>query len=361
MCGIEGFTALEGIADQDFIDQVYKKLEKVLVLTIIEVSIDHYKRITEGLMKVNRFTDYVFENIESHLMHFLITHTLEHDLNLMLDILASFSIGGNGSEGLFYSFEEIFNGYYELEKDKQDKLKTGDFISKLVKTFALAKIKYPELVFEDKFKNLVQELVCEEVEYSLEELLSVDQFIWAFDLPKKNEIKELLDKRLFEVKGHMKCLHMIEYIDMKVSRDHDGEYSLLSRDVMWFFDDYLNKNMEKQTHEQVYSYIFEIEDRKLMFGKEELLKHLITYVGTRLHIYDFEELCYLFWVLNKYQEMVKKDDDPKAQGYFNQIKDHIRLYSAFSKGKLQIGSNFYKMLEVVSGSEFLTQGEYPDW
>jgi len=361
ICGIEGFTVLDGIAEQEFIDEVYGKLEKILTLTILEVNINHYKRIAQSLVKVHRFTEYVFQNIEGHLLHFMKTHTLQYDLALMLDILAAFSLSGNGSENLFYSFQEIFNKFYELEAHEQEELSHGDFISKMVQTYALAKLKHTELVFDPRFKELVHELVIgNEAHYTLEELVNVVQFGWTFGFPNQEKINRLLDKRLFEVKGDMKGDDMIRYIDLKVERDYEGDHEKLPKEVMRFFDNYLNKNMEKQSPEQVYTYMSEVEDRNLMNEKDELMNHLIVYVGGRLHIYDFEQLCYFFWLINKHKNFVNQNDN-KVQSNFNHIKDHIRLHSAFSKGKLQIDSNFYKMLEVVSGSDFLSQGEYPEW
>ena len=361
MCGIEGFTALEGIADKSFIDEVYKKLERVLVLTIIEVNITHYRRIAESLIKVNRFTKYVFENIESHLMHFIATHTLQYDLKLMLDILAAFAIGGNGSEHLYYSFEQIFINYYGLEPKEQEELKHGDFISKLVQSYALAKSMHPDLTYDENFKRLVYTLVIgNEAHYNLEQLVNVMQHICMFEFPQIDEINKLLDKRLFEVQGKMNGDDIIRYIDYKAGRDYDGEYSQLPKEITAFFDNHLNKNMEKQDPKQLYNYIMEMEERGLMSGKDDFLHHLVTYVNKRLHIYNFEDMCYFFWLFNKYSHLIKIDCSEK-QRELSQIKDHIRLYSAFSKGKLIIGSNFYKMLEVVSGSDFLSEGEYPEW
>jgi len=361
LCGIEGFTALEGIADQQFIDAVYKKLEKVLVFTILEVDIAHYKRITESLIKVHRYTRYVFENIEQHLIHFLSTQEIEYDLSQMLDILSTFAFSGNGSQRLFYSFEHIFTTFSQLPPEEQLKLCQGGFISKLVQTYALARTIQQDLVYDPAFYKLVYQLVlAEEASYTLEELVNVIQNIGTFEYPQLPEINKLLDARIFKVQGDMKGDDMVRYIDIKVGRDHAAEYSQLPEEIMTFFDNYLNKNMEKQAPHHIYFYMTEIEDRKLMDNKKEILNHLISYVGNRLHIYDFEELCYFFWLFNKYSTEIDMES-PKIQYDMNQIKDHIRLYSAFSKGRLRIGSNFYKMLEVVSGSDFLTQGEYPDW
>ena len=361
MCGIEGFTALEGIADQQFIDEVYKKLERVLVLTIIEVNITHYKRITANLIKVNRFTRYVFENIESHLMHFLATHELQYDLKLMLDILSSFAISQNGSERLFYSFEEIFNTFSELSPEQQESLKHGDFISNLVQTYAIAKMMHPSLTYDSNFTRLVFSLVVgNEAHYTLEQLVNVVQHVPAFEFSQIDEINQLLDKRLFEVKGDMNGEDIIRYIDLKVGRDYDGDFSKLPQKIMTFFDDYLNKNMEKQDPKQLYHYILEAEIRDLMDGKDDFLHHFVSYVSNNLQTYNFEDMCYFYWLFNKYAHLIKIDC-AKIQCDLSQIKDHIRLYSAFSKGRLTIGSNFYKMLEVVSGSDFLSQGEYPEW
>ena len=358
--GIEGFTVLEGIAEQPFIDEVYKKLERILVLTIAQVNITHYKRITDSLLKVHRFTKFVFDSLERHLIHFLSTQPLEYDLKLMLDILAAFALSGNGSERLFYSFEHIFNTFYQLPPENQQELINGEFIAKLVQTYALGKMIQPSLVYDKTFRHLIHNLIINDAQYTLEELVNIIQHVNVFEFENIDEINKLLDQRIFEVTGKMKGDDMIRYIDIKVGRDCEGEYSKLPKGIMKFFDNYLNVHMEEQLHHQIYCYISEMEDRKLMSGKEEVLKHLVAYVSQRLHIYDFEELCYFYWLFNKYYPMIDMEN-PKVQCELSQIKDHIRLYSAFSKGRLRIGSNFYKMLEVVSGSDFLTQGEYPDW
>lgn len=360
---IEGFTMLKQHADQKFIDEVYKKLERICTITIWEVDMTYYKRIAESLVQVNRFTPYVFDKLEHHIKNNL---SMEYDLKTMLDILFAFALSNNGSKGFYNAMQQIMVKGHMHHRLPHLQLHSelpshGNFVAKLVETYALAKYKHPDLQLEPDFIATAYNLITnKKAKYSLEDLVRVMQNVYVFEFEEIDKVNQILDDKLFEIDENMNADDMIRYIDLKVNRDYDGDYHKIPKKILVFFDDYLNKNITSQDPHKIYHYICEIESRGLLVGKEEFLNKLIQYVSKQMVAYDFEEMCYYFWLFNKYHTMVDQQNKHVQQA-MTQIKDHIRLYSAFSKGRLRIGSNFYKMLEVVSGSEFLTQGEYPDW
>lgn len=361
--GMEGFTVLMRFADKNFVDKVYERLERTCFVTIWETNMTYYQRIAKSLVEVDRSSPKLFQKVEYHVMRNL---DMEYSLNTMLDILFHFAKSGNGSKDFFHSMQFIvfkghmFNKTYSLWRETpQD----ASFVAKLCEVYRRAAEKYPDLVLEPNFAGLAHKLITnKKTKYKLEDLVQVLENFDVFQFEDIDEIDQLLDKKLFEIEDPMNAHDMIRYIDIVSHRRYEGDYSKIPEDVLKLFDTYLKKNILSQDPRGLYYYVFDIEARGLIhqYDPAEFMNKLVEYVGTKLNSYDFEDMCYYFWLFNKYHHLIDAENK-QVQHNMNLIKDHIRLYSAFSKGRIKIGSNFYKMLEVVTGSEFLTQGEYPDW
>lgn len=73
------------------IEAVYKKIERIVLLTIWEVNMIHYKRVAEALVKVGRAPKDLFFRIENHVRNNL---GMEYELETIVDILLAFNKAG---------------------------------------------------------------------------------------------------------------------------------------------------------------------------------------------------------------------------------------------------------------------------
>lgn len=363
--GLEGFTVLKKFADKEFIDKVYERLEWTASVTMWEVNMTYYQRIAKSLAEVERYTPKIFEKLEYHVLRNL---DMEYELSTMIDILFSFAKSGQGSKSFYHVLQFVIHkghGFRGWGLNFARSLTPSDsfFVARLCEVYRRAIEMHPELTLEADFKAMVYNLVTgKRANYNLENLVQVLENIDSFQFEEIDDITKTLDKRLFEIDENMNAHDMIRYIDITAHRNYEGDYEKIPKKVLVFFDSYLKKNLMSQDPRGLYYYVFDIEARGLIhqYDTQEFMNKLVEYVGTKLNSYDFEDMCYYFWLFNKYNHLIDMENK-HVQHNMNLIKDNIRLHSAFSKGRLMIGSNFYKMLEVVTGSDFLTQGEYPDW
>ena len=115
----EGFVMLKLFNDQKRIDDVYKRLERIVNLTIWEVNMLYYKRLAEAFVAVNRFGSAMFQKLEQHIMSNL---AMEYEVETMVDILLAFYKSGNGSQDFYHAMQltmvkgHLFNKNMLLEK-----------------------------------------------------------------------------------------------------------------------------------------------------------------------------------------------------------------------------------------------------
>ena len=351
---MEGLTVLREITNQEYIDKVYEKLERNCLLTIWEVNMTYYKRIAESMVQVNRFTPQVFERLEMHVMNNM---SMDYELRTMLDILFAFAVSGNGSAKFYNAMQfviykgHMFNrhaSFYMLWKDTP---RHGAFIAKLINTFSIVRDRLPEMKLEPDFNSMIRKLVTNDrANYNLESLVTVMEHIEAFEFEDIKEIGEHLDLQLFLVNENMNADDMIRYLDVKTRRDYGGDYSKLPDDVVQFFDDYMVKNLDSQSPEKIYYYLAESEVRGLLKGKEQLVAKIMIDVKKRVQQYNFEKICYMYWFATTYGSMIegKKEELKPALSMF---KDYIKLYRGMDRDRMQIGSNYYKMLDVINETD----------
>jgi hypothetical protein len=320
--GIEGFNALQGFADDNYFEEVYKKFERICFFNMKEIDVDNFKRISGGFAKVNKRAEVVFQKIEDLILK---SPEKEYDSSDLLEIASAFAFSGNGSTKFYALIEELV--FKNIKKNKICNL--DSFIAKLLQTYSLASIQHPTLEINPDFKELIRGcLLDESIIYDLSEIVSIKKNIEWLNLENEEAIQELLDKKLFLVKGEMDPDDMIRYIDILVERKYNENYKLLPSKVTEFFDQYLNKNLAQQTPQKIYYYISESDKRGLFSTKKELINSLITYVLSRLRDHNADQLSYYYTLFDEYYMLI---DQSQINQALAALKDFIRLI-CYSRG-----------------------------
>ena len=359
--GLAGFLSLIPVAEKEFVNKVYDRLERDILNSKWEVNASVYQYIAKGMIEAERTNPKIMERVE-----YLILKNLDksNDIPALINILFAFAKKGYGSLEFYYSLETVITKIHNLTAQKvgNKAILPAPLISSLCEIYRRASEIHSDLALEPEFKVLLHGLLTNEnIHYRLEHIVQVLENYDVFAFEDMDVLNKLFERRVLELKGHMSAYDMIRYIDAVTMRELEGDYSQFSKTVLRFFDEYLKKNLAKQDKDSLHYYVQDIEARGFLdINYYDFINTLVEFMGKNLDKYDFEEMCFYFWLFNKYNHLVDMENKQIAY-YMNVIKDQIRLFSAFGKGRLVIGSNFYKMLEVVTGSDFLTQGDYPDW
>lgn len=357
---VEGFTMLMQITDQAHVDKIYQRLERIIDITLWEVNMLYYKRIAESLVKVNRFTPYLFKKLEFHILNNL---SMDYELPTMLDIVWAFAIADQGSKEFYNSMQfvicrghmwntlPVFRDMWRLTPQQ------GQFVAKLISTFSVAKQRIPDLRMEPEFLSLIEKIATnDKAQYNLEDLATVMEHIGTFKFEESGKINGILDKRLFEVDENMYAEDMIRFIDIKARRDYEGDCTKLPKKFVEFFDAAILKSKDLQGPERVYQYLFESEMRGLVTGKEELIEWLIVDMQNKIQQYDFEKVCYMYWLVGNYRHLLT-DKTNKLQPALNFFKDYIKLYRTLGSDQRTLSSHYYRLLEIVNESDLSFKDE----
>lgn len=129
---------------QEKIDTLYKKIERIIRLTIWEVNIEHYHSIATALAQVNRFDPLTFGKLEQHILTNL---SLTYETKTMVDILFCFAKGQQGSKDFYDAMQyvifkgHIFNRNFFLQS-KVELAYDGYLVAGLLGVFKQAKARH---------------------------------------------------------------------------------------------------------------------------------------------------------------------------------------------------------------------------
>jgi len=312
---IEGFSVIKNLADEEYFDSLFTKLEKTCFFEMTNVNIDSFRRIAQGLIRANRSTDVLFNKMEVLMLKNL---DLQYDPEILLEVLSAFSFSNHGSKELFMDLQE------HVLPDPQ-KLKNGSmcqFIAKFLETYAIAKYRHPTLELDSSLreffsKKLQEDCLCP----NLSDIVKIKQNIDLFDIPNSDQIHIILDQKLFTVQQAMDPQDMVAYIDIIVGRDYNEEYKKLPDKISDFFDSYLNKNLAQQTPQGLYYYITESDKRRLITKKKELINNMIPYILARLRDHNTEQLSYYYSLFDEYYFLIDQKQIGQA---LSDLKDFIQ-------------------------------------
>lgn len=79
-------------------------------------------------------------------------------------------------------------------------------------------------------------------------------------------------------------------------------------------------------------------------------------IVSHIQEYNFEEMCYFYYIFGKYGYL---KDLGEIKQNLDILRDYIlMLYNLIPRGKLQITSYYYKILEVVDINDFYMKGSW---
>jgi len=96
---VQGFTSMLLFTDdQHRITEIYRRIERVIRISIWEENMIKYRDILVSLQKVNRYNERLFNKIENHIMNNL---SMEYEMKEVLEILLAMNHFNHGKKELY--------------------------------------------------------------------------------------------------------------------------------------------------------------------------------------------------------------------------------------------------------------------
>lgn len=142
-------------------DELFKKMERVLSITIWEVNMNYYKTILESLVRVGRRPEKLLSQIEGHVLSNL---SMDYTVQTMVDILFAFSTLAFGSNQLYNALSvtitqgHLFNKNFFTQKLHQLPY-SGRLLAKLVDAYAKVMARDSSFQLDPNFKQKLYRLL----------------------------------------------------------------------------------------------------------------------------------------------------------------------------------------------------------
>ncbi|KAM3136697.1 hypothetical protein pb186bvf_011142 [Paramecium bursaria] len=216
---LQGFSKLPLIYHgnpniQQKIDQLYKKIERIVRLTIWEVDMKHYQNICLALAKVNRFDPETFAKLEQHI---LTNMSLTYQPNQLVDILFSFAKGNQGSKNFYDAIQYvIFKGHMFdrnfFLQNRNDLGNDGYLLAQLMEVYKKAQNQHEEFRLHPDFQGYIRNMLFNNrTIFNLDSAVRCLKSIPAMKLDEQEIISFKIVDKIVNMSGQFQLEQILEF------------------------------------------------------------------------------------------------------------------------------------------------------
>lgn len=199
--------------------------------------------------------------------------------------------------------------------------------------------------------------------YDISGLLSLHKGINLLNISDERNEQNLiifLENKLLQAQNNKtKALNLssIEhYLKIRARNEFKGNCKNFKTLIFHFFDSLCELNYEKFEPESVYQFLKMIEGEGIITNFPKFFKIMPNFVEKYVSYYDFDELCYFYLIFLNFGGTIVNEDSAQFHNEVNNIKEFIKFVSLRRGFKIDLNSNFHKLMNVVDLAEFFEGG-----
>ena len=315
----EGFVMLNMFKNQERIDYIYKRLERIVILTIWENNMIYFKRIAEALVSVNRFDSEVFRKLEKHIMNNL---AMEYELHIMVDILLAFAKSNNGTKSFYNAMQYVLTKGHMFNKNPllENRIElpySGRLLANIVEIYSNVNGKFHNFELEPNFKVMVYKMLTnKKIEYELVDIVKLIKYVPAFQYEEENLLVENVINRIPQINYNISFEEIRDFLELMLDKNM---ISLIPIKTKQFLENYIINQIATQSErENLKTYNFLIENN-LYLDLNALNSKMIEFVNNNLYKMD---VLIVKSFIEKLQEI---DGKILKDSCFNKINDVLLL------------------------------------
>ena len=357
--------------ERDVYREVFGKMEEWLEghLRLRKYGWDDLLKICEIVVENKRQNSDLFNEIEFQIMKFVSEEREERiAAQDMIEFSYYFAKGGIYAEKIFDATLQCLIEKMRFEEKQNPAYPSislgGEEIEQLMFYLNFNKEKDPffnldEQLCEWLFFNYFNENSI----YDISGLLSLHKGISLLNISDEKNEKNLinfLENKLLQAQNNKKKpvnLSSIEnYLKIRAQNEFKGDCKKFKTSIFNFFDTLCELNYEKFEPDNVYQFLMMIDNEEIITKFPKFFKVMPNFVEKYVSYYDFDELCYFYLIFLNFGGTIINEDSAKFHNEVNNIKEFIKFVSLRRGFKIDLNSNFHKLMNVVDLAEFFEGG-----
>jgi len=358
----QGIANIENLIGKIQLESFLQTLEDLIVQNYSTsiIPLTNLEKICQSYSQTQRtnfdFIEMLHKSYSAHLLHKLSTLSEKDYLYLssLIKVSYCFAQWGLITTDTSSHLQDIVESYIIANSEDL----TPEVFSLLTYTLGMAIMMNKIQAKEDIVNYLRRFILNKERKYQLRQLEYLHKYLPVFGLSEDDkEIYSTIKEKLFEIDPKSTSLKDIEnYIDTLTSHEYNGDFSKIPPNVLNHLDQICKIRLNEYKPKHVYRFFEFLDESGTRSGFPEFWNNLPDYIVKNIGAFDFEQMCYLYFV---YVKNGANEESGKFKENLEVLKDYIVLhYRSIPRGKLDITSTFYKILEVVDIYKFYEKGEY---
>lgn len=316
----EGFAMLKLFKSQERIDYIYKRLERVVILTIWETNMIYYRRIAEALVEVNRFDSNVFWKLENHIMNNL---SMDYETHTVTAILLAFYKSGNGTKDFYNAMQYVLTKGHMFNKNPllENRLElpfSGKLISNLMEIYSNVNRKFGNFEVEPNFRVMMYKMLSnKKMNYELCDITKIIHYIPVFLFEEENIMVEKIINKIPLIKNSISYEEIQQFLEVMII---NNKISMIPVNVKVFIEEYIINQIPDQDQKNIYKIYSFLIDNMLYLNLKALNYKIVEYLDLNLYKLDADILKEL---IGKIQE--NDEENLFKNSSFNKINDVLLL------------------------------------
>ena len=372
---MQGCDGLEGFLTEDWQRELFSsaflKIEMLVVegLKQMKYNIENLGDVCRIMIKNGKVNMEVFEEIEYQLMKYINgerkmgenEENHRFTVNEMINFSYFFAIADYFAPNLFIFTNNLLLA--EIRKNETSTFK-GSEIANLMYFWQFYKQKEISFELDDEIKKWTfRKSLDSDIFYNIEELISMHQGIHLLDI---NAEKLLLLTKHFENKllkidtssiSQLNLSHIEKYFKLRAEMEFENDYNRLPNEVYRFFDDLCSQIFERFHYISVLDFFLMLEKSAILNRFPSFFSILPKFIEKYSFQYDFEDICYFYLLFISNISLLQEEKSGEFYNALNNLKEFIKFVALRRGFKMDLDSNFHKLLSAIDLAHFFDGGD----
>lgn len=380
---MQGIDGLEFYLKEDWQKELYNsaflKIEMMLIehLKTMKYDLKNLRNICQILNKNNRRNPEVFEEIEFQINKFIQRENknLEEEkkvwdctLEDMIIFSYLFSKAEYNSPNLFsltnnMLLKEILESNKKNEKELNFILK-GSEIANLMYLWHFYQSKEISFDLDENIKKWVFEnSLHESIDYTIEDLIEIHNGLSLLEI--KNEklgiLIKHLEKKLLKIEinqiSKLNLSYIEKYFRLRAEIEFKNDYNQISDEIFRFFDNLCFQTYTNFHYLSVHNFYRMLEANHILNRFPNFYSVLPKFIESHSFLYEFDDVCYFYLLLISNTSLLSEEKSGEFYSALNNLKEFIKFVALRRGFKMDMDSNFHKMLSAIDLANFFEGGE----